>query len=116
MKTILMAALLLALPLPTLAAAEALPAPTVASAAAPSQRLVDVNRASVAELIGIPGIGERLAEAIVELRKRKGSFTSLGDLLEVRGIGEKSLALIGERLMIGTPQAASAGGGTSPAK
>ena len=74
-----------------------------------------MNRASAAELVVVPGIGERLAQAIVELREKKGPFTKLEDLLEVRGIGEKSLASLSEHLMVAkqSPQAAAAPAATA---
>jgi competence protein ComEA len=57
------------------------------------QRL-DLNRASQDELVGVPGIGPRMAQAIVDLRSKKGSFKRLEELLEVTGIKEKKLAAI----------------------
>jgi competence protein ComEA len=97
MRSIAVAALLLVLHTPALAAPAAQPAP---AASAEALRKIDVNRATAAELVAVPGIGERLAQAIIELRERRGSFTKLDDLLEVRGIGEKNLAQFGEYLMV----------------
>src|SRR5262245_47700961 len=60
----------------------------------PSQRIeyvVDVNRASVAELAELPGVGGTLALRIVEHRETNGPFRSLADLSRVKGIGEKTL-------------------------
>lgn len=106
MRSIAVAALLLVLQTPALAAPTAQPA----TATAEVPRKVDVNRATAAELVSVPGIGERLAQAIIELRERRGSFTKLDDLLEVRGIGEKNLASLGEYLMVAQQSAAPAGG------
>lgn len=53
---------------------------------------LDLNRASREELIGIPGLGPRMAQAIVDLRSKKGSFKKLEELLEVTGIKQKKLA------------------------
>jgi|YelNatPaOPRAMG01_1025707.scaffolds.fasta_scaffold00266_30 competence protein ComEA helix-hairpin-helix repeat region len=50
---------------------------------------VDINIASVSELITLPGIGEATAERIIEYRKTHGKFTSIEDLMSVKGIGEK---------------------------
>ena len=41
------------------------------------------------ELMALPGIGETLAEAILDHRKEHGSFRKPEDLMEVPGIGEK---------------------------
>lgn len=49
---------------------------------------VDVNRADVAELTTLPGIGPAKAQAIVEHRDQHGPFTTPGDLRAVPGIGE----------------------------
>ena len=53
---------------------------------------VNVNRASAAELEAVPGIGPTLAAKIVAYRGANGPFASLEDLLNVEGIGEKTLA------------------------
>jgi competence protein ComEA len=53
---------------------------------------VNINTASVEELQLLPGIGATRAEAIVAERKRRGGFKRVEDLLEVKGIGEASLA------------------------
>jgi competence protein ComEA len=53
---------------------------------------VDVNKAEVPELIQLPGIGNTLAERIVESRQKDGPFADLDDLRRVKGIGEKTFA------------------------
>ncbi len=57
----------------------------------PSQKSVSVNKASKEELMTVPGIGPKTAEAIIAYRKSK-PFDSVDDLTKVKGIGEKSLA------------------------
>jgi competence ComEA-like helix-hairpin-helix protein len=52
---------------------------------------IDLNRASAEELSRVPGIGERLAAQIVELRQVNGKFESMTDLMTVRGIKEKKM-------------------------
>jgi competence ComEA-like helix-hairpin-helix protein len=64
------------------------------SAAKTLPQKLDLNRASQSELVGVPGIGPKLAQAIVELRLQKGSFARVEDLLEVTGIKEKKFATI----------------------
>ncbi len=56
------------------------------------QRLVDLNTATVTELITLPMIGERTAEAIIADRQVNGAFRSVDDLMRVGGIGERTLA------------------------
>ncbi|MBM9514376.1 ComEA family DNA-binding protein [Desulfogranum marinum] len=54
-------------------------------AAAVAQQL-NVNTASVDALANIPGIGEKVGQAIAAYREANGAFTSLADLVNVDGI------------------------------
>jgi competence protein ComEA len=69
-------------------------------AAAASSKKLDINRATLAELVAVPGIGSRTAQAIIDLRSKKGSFARLDELLEVRGIKEKKLAVLSSHLTV----------------
>ena len=51
--------------------------------------LVDPNIASVPELAQLPGIGPKLAEAIIQYRETIGNFQTNADMQKVRGIGAK---------------------------
>ena len=62
---------------------------------------IDVNSASVEELMSIPGIGQVMAQRIVEFREKNGPYKSVDDLLKVQGIGEKSLAKLRDRFTVG---------------
>jgi len=62
------------------------PRSTTASASTP----LNLNSASVAQLEALPGIGRATAERIVEYRQKNGGFKKAEDLMNVRGIGEKS--------------------------
>ncbi len=53
---------------------------------------VDINTADVDQLITVPGIGPKTAEAIIAYRKENGTFASLDDLIKIKGIGAKKLA------------------------
>jgi len=51
---------------------------------------VNVNEATTEDLVAISGIGPKRAESIVAYREKNGPFSSLSDLVKVKGIGEKS--------------------------
>jgi competence protein ComEA len=53
---------------------------------------VNLNTATTDDLDGLPGIGPTLAAAILRERERRGGFTSVDQLRDVRGIGEKRFA------------------------
>ncbi|MFW5714446.1 MAG: ComEA family DNA-binding protein [Brevefilum sp.] len=61
------------------------------------QKLVDINRASIDELIDINGIGQNLANRIVENRP----FKALHDLVKIPGINETKLASLMPYITIG---------------
>lgn len=71
-------------------AAAAVPAPAADEGSVPVG-LIDINTASAAELEAIPGIGPVLAGRIIEYRTSYGNFESVDDLVNVSGIGEKTL-------------------------
>lgn len=59
---------------------------------------VDINRAGIAELATLPGVGRGLARRIRNHRRRRGPFGRPEDLLEVRGIGRRLLHRLRPRL------------------
>src|SRR5689334_24463734 len=61
---------------------------TAADARPLSAPLVNINSASVQELDGLPGIGQKMAQRIVDYRQKNGPFKRLEDLMGVQGIGE----------------------------
>lgn len=66
----------------------------------PDGRL-DLNRATVSDLDVLPGIGPVLAERIVAAREERGSFTSVAELREIPGIGERRFAELAELVAVG---------------
>ncbi len=58
---------------------------------------INLNSASAEQLEELPGIGETIAKRIIEQRQEKGSFSSIDELKEVEGIGEKKFAKIKEK-------------------
>jgi competence protein ComEA len=51
---------------------------------------VNLNTATQAQLEALPGIGPKAAELILDYRKKNGNFKKVEDLMNVKGIGEKS--------------------------
>ncbi len=62
--------------------------------------LVRVNVASLDELTSLQGIGPAKAQAIIDYREEHGPFQTVEDLLEVSGIGEKTLENIKDSIII----------------
>lgn len=59
-----------------------------------TETVVDLNRADVATLQLLPGVGAGLAQRIVDDRRTTGPFESVADLTRVSGIGERTIARI----------------------
>ena len=58
--------------------------------------LINVNTAATTELEELPGVGEVIAQAIVDYRTENGPFASVDQLLDVSGIGDATLEDIRE--------------------
>lgn len=53
---------------------------------------IDVNEATAAELELLPGVGPSLAKRLLATRMQRGRFRTAADLLEVKGVGQKTLS------------------------
>jgi comEA protein len=62
--------------------------------------LVDLNTADASALDSLPGVGPVLAQRILDWRTEHGRFSSVDELGEVSGIGDKLLARIGPKVRI----------------
>lgn len=62
--------------------------------------VVSLNRADVAAMQELPGVGPVLAERIVAYRDQNGPFQQVEDLLLVPGIGEAKLASIRDHVRV----------------
>ena len=70
--------------------AVALPLLAGAAVAQDDELKVDLNRAGIEELVKLPGVGEIVAQRIVDYREENGAFQATEELMNVRGIGEKT--------------------------
>lgn len=61
---------------------------------------ININTATKEILDQLPGVGPSTAEKIVEYRQSHGKFKSISDLVNVSGIGEKTLAKFKEKVTI----------------
>lgn len=73
---------------PTFATTNQQAAPAAASAT--SKAAININAATIDQLETLPGIGRKTAERIIEYRTKSGGFKRIEDLMNVKGIGEKS--------------------------
>jgi len=53
-----------------------------------TEKSINLNTAGISELIKLPGIGEKTAEKIIQLRNTRGNFKRIEELMDVSGIGE----------------------------
>ena len=70
-----------------------------ATLAADAER-VELNSADKAALESLPGIGPRTAELIIEYRAENGGFEKVEDLMNVRGIGERTFLRLRELVRV----------------
>jgi competence protein ComEA len=68
------------------------PPPGVAPGTPGSTTKININTAAATELEALPGVGEVIAQAIVDFRTENGPFTTIEDLLDVSGIGDATFA------------------------
>lgn len=62
--------------------------------------LINVNTATATELETLPGVGEVLAQRIIDHRTENGPFTSVDQLVDVSGIGDAILGSIRELVTV----------------
>ncbi len=51
--------------------------------------LININTAGVNQLVKLPRVGEKVAQRIIDFRKKNGKFKRIQDIMKVKGIGEK---------------------------
>ena len=61
---------------------------------------ININTASKEELMTLSGIGEVIAQRIIDYREENGSFTSVEEIKNVKGIGETRFDNIKEYITV----------------
>lgn len=64
-------------------------------------QLVDLNQASLEQLKALDGVGQKMAERILDHRSEKGGFASLEDLLLIQGMKPKLFDKVSKQVVIG---------------
>ena len=68
---------------------------------------LNLNAATLDQLETLPGIGRKVAERIVEYRTKSGGFKKIEELMNVKGIGEKSFLKMKPLISVAKPDKAS---------
>jgi competence protein ComEA len=66
---------------------------------------VNINTASATDLEGLPGIGAKTAQRIVEYRQKNGPFKKVEELMNVRGVGEKNFLKLKSQISVAAAKA-----------
>ncbi len=74
----------------------------VASRSVPT---VNINTASQDQFEALPGVGAKTAQRILEHRQKNGPFKKVEELMNIKGIGEKSFLKLKPYLTVGAPKA-----------
>jgi competence protein ComEA len=68
--------------------------------------IVNLNTATSTQIATLPGIGEKAAQRIIEYREKNGGFKKVEELMNVKGIGEKSFLKLKPLVTVGDKPAA----------
>ena len=67
---------------------------------AQEENKININTATLEELIQIKRIGPKYAQRIIDFREKNGPFEKIEDLMKVSGIGEKTLEVNKDRIVV----------------
>jgi competence protein ComEA len=95
--------------IPAAASQQKSPAAKSASTVAAPTTPVNINTATQAQLETLPGLGAKVAQRIIEYRQKNGNFKKVEDLMNVKGVGEKSFLKLKPMLTVSQkPESAGA--------
>jgi competence ComEA-like helix-hairpin-helix protein len=77
----------------------------IAAQKTPPAKPIDVNAATIKELVELPGVGQVTAQRIIDMRQKSGRFRRVEDLLAVRGISQKKLDALRPYITVSSPAA-----------
>ena len=65
-----------------------------------SEGRINLNTASKAELMTLPGIGDKIAGSIIEYRETNGDFKTIEDIMSIQRIGEKTFNELKDKITV----------------
>lgn len=71
---------------------------------APAPASININTATAVELEALPGVGAATAARILEYRQKNGGFKKIEELMNVRGIGEKTFLNLKALIVVAPPR------------
>ena len=66
-----------------------------------AQDKININTASVVELQKLPRVGAKIAQRIIDFRKENGKFRRIEDIMNIKGIGEKTFLRMKDMITVG---------------
>lgn len=74
--------------------------PMVTGTSTERDLIININTADIEELITLDGIGEAIAQKIVDYREEAGNFKTIEDIKNVSGIGDKKFEAIKNNITV----------------
>jgi len=65
-----------------------------------AKKVININQANSTQLQTLPKIGKKVAQRILDYRKKHGKFKRVEDLMKVKGIGEKTFKNLKPRITV----------------